>query len=100
METRDLYRQKYEAQLHEWSAKIEVLKAHTDKLTAEAKLDVKPRLDALHAKLEAARAKLREIADATDDRWEDVKKEADHLWSDFKGAVEGAYDTLKPEKRT
>ena len=56
METRELYRQKYEAQLHEWSAKIDVLKAQADKATAEAKLDAKPRLDALHAKLEAAKA--------------------------------------------
>ena len=98
METRELYKQKYEAQLHEWSAKIEGLSAHADKLTAEAKLQAKPHLDTVHAKLETAKAKLGEIAQATDDKWDDVKKSADHVWNDVKAAVEGAYDAIKPGK--
>jgi uncharacterized coiled-coil DUF342 family protein len=99
METRELYRQKYEAQLHEWSAKIEALGAHADKLTADAKIEAKPHLDALHAKLAAAKAKLHEIAATTDDKWDEVKKSADHTWDEVKGAVEGAYDTLKADKK-
>jgi len=99
METRELYKQKYQAQLHEWSAKLEALIAHTDVLTAQAKLDAKPNLDAMHLKIEAAKAKLQEIADATDDKWEEVKKGAEHAWDEAKGAVEGAYDALKPDKK-
>jgi hypothetical protein len=99
METREIYKKKYEAQLHEWSAKIEGLGAHCDKLTADAKLEAKPHLDAVQAKLEAAKAKLHEIAAATDDKWEEVKKSADHAWDEVKGAVEGAYDTLKAETK-
>jgi len=95
METRELYKQKYEAQLREWSAKIDALKAHADKLTAEAKLDAKPHLDTLHAKLEAANAKLHDLAEATDDKWDHVRSGADQIWSDFKASVEGAYDALK-----
>ena len=98
--TRELYKQKYEAQLHEWSAKIDALGAHADKLTAEAKLDAKPHLDALHAKLEAAKGKLREIAEATDDKWDEVMKGADHVWHEVRAAVEGAYDALKAPKPT
>ncbi len=98
METRELYRQKYEAQLREWGAKIEVLKAQADQQTVDAKLDVKPTLDALHAKLESAKAKLHEMGEATDDKWEEVKAGAEHLWDDIKGSVEGAYDALKPKK--
>jgi hypothetical protein len=92
--TRELYKQKYEAQLHEWTAKVEALKAHADKLTADAKLDAKPHLDALHEKLGAAKAKLDDIVKATDDRWDDVKAGADHAWNDVKAAVEGAHDAL------
>jgi predicted nucleic acid-binding Zn-ribbon protein len=98
METRELYKQKYEAQIHEWSAKIEALQAHADKLTAEAKIDAKPHLDTLHSKLEAAKAKLEEIAQATDDKWDDVRKAADHAWEDFKASIAGAYDVIKPGK--
>ena len=99
METRELYKQKYEAQLREWSAKIDVLKAQADKQTAEAKLDAKPTLDALNEKLAAAKAKLNEIAEATDDKWDDVMKGADQAWNDFKASVEGAYDALKLNKK-
>jgi hypothetical protein len=98
MEARDLYKQKFEAQLHEWSANIEALGARADKLTAEAKLEAKPHLDALHAKLEAAEAKLRQIGTATDDKWDDVKKSADDAWADMKATLEGAYDALKAKK--
>jgi predicted nucleic acid-binding Zn-ribbon protein len=99
METRELYKQKYEAQLHEWSAKIEALSAHADKLTAEAKLQAKPHLDQLHAQVEAAKVKLEDMAQATDDKLEEVKKGIDHVWNDLKASIEGAYDTLKADKK-
>ena len=90
METRELYKQKYEAQLHEWSAKLEALIAHTDVLTAQAKLDAKPHLDELHGKLDLAKSKLHEIAQT---------KSAEHAWAEVKGAIEGAYDAIKPDKK-
>jgi len=97
---RELYKQKYEAQLHEWSAKIEAFQAHADMLTAEAKLDAKPRLDEMRGKLDAARAWLQEIAQAADDGWDDVKKGAEQAWGEVKAAVEGAHDALMPEKES
>jgi hypothetical protein len=100
METRELYKQKFEAQLNEWSAKLEGLGAHADKLTAQAKLDAKPHLDAVHAKLEAAKAKLHDISDSTDDKWDEVKAGADHAWNEVKGAIEGAYDALKAHNKS
>jgi uncharacterized coiled-coil DUF342 family protein len=95
METREIYKQKYEAQLREWSAKLDALEAHADKMSADAKLAAKPHLDTLHAKVQAAKAKLHEIAEATDDKWDDVTKGADQAWSDLKASLEGAYDALK-----
>jgi uncharacterized protein YqhQ len=100
METRELYKQKYEAQIREWSAKLEALAAHADKLTAQAKIDAKPHLDGISTKLEAAKAKLHELAAATDDKWEDAKKSADHVWSDLKASLEGAHDIVKPDPKT
>jgi hypothetical protein len=95
METRELYRQKYQAQLHEWSAKFEVMKAQSEKLTAQAKLDVKPLLDAAHAKLASAKAKLDELAGTSDDKWDAVVNEASRTWSDLKAAAEGALDAVQ-----
>ena len=83
MEKRDLYKQKYEAQLREW----------------QAKLDMKPHLDAVTAKFDTAKARLNEVAGATNDKWEAVVKEVDHTWNDFKAAAQGAFDALKHHKK-
>ena len=99
METRELYRQKYEAQIHEWGAKLEGIKAQAEKLTAQAKIDVKPHVDAVHAKFDADKAKLNDIAGATDEKWDEVVKTVDHGWNDLKAAAEGAYATLKRHKK-
>jgi len=95
METRELYRQKYEAQLKELGAKIEGMKAHASTLSAQAQLDMKPHVDAVQAQLTAAGAKLQEVADSTDDKWEEVKTHAEKSWHELKAAVEGAYDAMK-----
>jgi hypothetical protein len=95
MEARELYKQKVEAQIHEWSAKLDVLKAKSEQLTVQAKLDMQPSVDAVQAKFDAAKAKLDKIGAATDDTWDEVVKDVDHAWNDFKAAVEGTFDALK-----
>jgi hypothetical protein len=55
MNKRELYKQKASAQLDEWSASLDVLKARAEKLTAQAKIDMQPRLDAVHEKFAAAK---------------------------------------------
>ena len=94
METRDLYRQKYEAQIHEWSAKMDVMHARAEMLSVQAKLDAKPRLDAVRAKMEAAKIRAQEIQTATDLQWEEVKASIERAWADTVGAAQGAYDAV------
>lgn len=96
MENRDLYKQKYDAQLHEWTARIDLMKAQAEKLSANAKLEVKPHIDAAHSKLEAAKARMAEIAAATDEKLHEVVKDVDALWLDLKASAEGAFDAMKP----
>ena len=95
MEARELHKKKAEAQLHEWSAKIDVMKAQADKMTAQARLDMKPTLDGVQAKFDAAKAKLGEIASATDDKWTETVKDVDNAWEDLKSAAAGAFDAIK-----
>lgn len=100
METRELYRQKYEAQIAEWSAKVASLKAKGERLTAQARIDMQPRVDAVHSRKEAVEARLRELAEATDERWDEVRERAEGAWHEFKSAVEGAYDALTSAARS
>lgn len=92
METRELYRQKYEAQIAEWSAKLAVLKARGEKATAQARLAAQPHLDDAHTHLEAVQGRLAALTEATDARWDEARAGAEHTWDRLKGAVEGAYD--------
>jgi hypothetical protein len=98
MNTRELYKQKFEAQMHEWRAKLDVMTAQAEKLTAQAKIEVQPHLDAVQAKFDDAKAKLKEIAAAGDDKWDDVVKAADQGWRELRNVAEGAQDALHQKK--
>ena len=95
MDRRELYKQKAEAQMNEFSATLDVLKARADKLSAQSKLDMQPRMDAVNSKFEAAKAKFAKFADAADDKLDEVCKDIDDSWKDFKAAVEGTFDAFK-----
>ena len=99
MESRELYKQKYQAQIHEWKAKLDLMKAQGEKLSAQAKLDTKPQLDVLHAKLEAAKGALHDIAGVAEEKWDGALKEAERIWLDFKSAAEGAHDAVNPPEK-
>ncbi len=96
METREAYKDKYEAQLKVWGAKVDVIKAQAEMVKAQAKIDLAPQVNTVHEKYEAAKAKLAHIAAATDDKWNDLKSDADKVWQDFEASVQGAFAALKP----
>lgn len=100
METREAYKQKYEAQVKEWGAKVDVLKARAEKAEAQAKIDLAPRVTGVEEKYQAAKAKLEHIAHATDDKWNDIKSDADKVWHDFEQAVSGAFAAMKGQGKT
>ncbi len=99
METRELYRKKYEAQLKEWGAKVDEIHARILKTAAKAQIELKPHLEAARAKLETATSKLAQIAKATDEAWTHLLHDAEAAWNDLKASVEGAFDALRPHQK-
>ena len=95
MEPREMYKQKYQAQLHEWSAKVDAIKARAEQLTAQARLDARPHVERAHDTFDAASKTLHELTVATDERWDEVRHRAEHAWGELKAAVEGAYDAIR-----
>jgi multidrug resistance efflux pump len=92
---RKVYEEKIDAQIKEWNAQIDLLKAKADKAKAEAKIDFYKTIDALQQKQEEAKAKLKELKTAGDEAWEDVKKGAEKAWADIRTAYKDATSRFK-----
>jgi len=73
MNEKKAYEQKQQAQLDEWTAEIDKLKAKAEHAKADAKIqlmeDIKE-AEAMQAKVEN---QLEELRDSTDDAWTDIK---------------------------
>jgi chromosome segregation ATPase len=95
MNERALYRQKKQAQLDEWKAEVDVLKAKASKASAEAQLEMNRQIAALERELEETRAKLLGLAAASDDAWESIKGGVESAWDSLKSAFSDAASRLK-----
>jgi F0F1-type ATP synthase epsilon subunit len=95
MENKQAYREKLEAQMREWSAKIDVLKAKADQAEAEAKIEYRNRIEDLRQKKEALKAKLSELQNASDAAWKDIKAGTEKAAADLKDALQSALAKFK-----
>jgi uncharacterized coiled-coil protein SlyX len=84
MNDKNAYKQKIDAQLAEWKADIDKLKAKLRHADADAKIETEKEISTLEMRYEAAKMKLRELADASDEAWGSVKK-----------GLESSMDTMK-----
>lgn len=100
MDTREAYKEKFEAKLKEWGAKIEDIKAQAKKTKAQAKIDLTSQMDTMNEKYEAAKARLEKVGHATDEKWHDVKKDADKAWHEAEHSIEGVFAALKAHTKT
>jgi len=92
MGLKEAYQEKLEAQLKQWSARLEELKGKADKATADAKIKMYREIEDLKARKEAAQQKLKEIKAAGAEKWESLKAASEktmedlkHKWESVKG---------------
>jgi len=95
MGMKEAYQDKMEAQLREWQAKIDVLKAKADKAGTEQRIKYHERIEKLRTQKKAAEAKLAELRNASEGAWEDLKTGVEMAWEDLKLAVEEANKKFK-----
>ena len=83
MGLKEAYQEKIEAELQEWNARINELKARAANAKADAKIDLYNRIDILRAKLEAVQAKLQELKQGGAEKWDEIRlaldKDLDNL---------------------
>ena len=90
MTTRHEYIEKFKIKLDEWDTDIDKLEVRAQQATADLKFEIEDQLTSLRVKRDLARLKLAEIADASEEAWEDIKTGADEAWSSLKEAVDKA----------
>jgi chromosome segregation ATPase len=86
MSSKDEYQQKLEAQLREWSAKLEVLRAKADQAKAEQKMTHQKEFEALQERKEALEERLDELRASGEDAWEEVKAGTEAAWKELDDA--------------
>jgi hypothetical protein len=92
--TRDAYKQKMEAQLAEWAAKLDVFKARADGIRAEARIQLLSEAEELKTLELAAREKIREVESAADEKWQELRSGIDQRWDQLSGSIEALWARL------
>ncbi len=95
MEDKKSYLQKMADQLKQWDAKIDELKAKAVKAKAESRAELLKQVDALRAKKEGVQGKLKQLQEAGDGAWDEMKSGLERSWTEFKGAFTNASAKFK-----
>lgn len=90
MSEKQAYEKKMQARYDEWSAEIEKLKARSNRVEAELKLEYEKKIKELSTMQKAAEEKLEELKNASDDAWEDMKAGIDAAWDTLGNALRSA----------
>lgn len=90
MKNKKLYQQKKQAQLDEWSAEIDKLKAKASALSADTQLKANKQIKGLKDKIDESKKKLAELDSAGEDTWESIKSGIESAWDSLKTAISDA----------
>ena len=95
MSTKEAYKQKLEAELELANAQLEQLQAKSKISSAEAAMEFTKEINDLEKNAHDAKTKLKEMEDADDTTWENIKDGADHAWNSLKTSVSNAAAKFK-----
>jgi chromosome segregation ATPase len=86
-DSKDQYVAKVEGELDGLDKEVDGLKEKMQKLQGDAKAEYEARLAALTEKHQELRDRLDEIVAAGEDKWEELKGQAEHAWKAFQNSV-------------
>lgn len=98
MEKKEAYREKKEAQLRIFNAKLEELKARGAKAKAEAKIEFLNQVENLQEKQDLARKKLSELAASGEETWKNLQASVEVAFEELKKAIDSARGKDEEEK--
>jgi chromosome segregation ATPase len=95
MTEREQYIEKAKAKLDQWNEEIQEFRAKVAESDADAKTQYRRELDEMRAYRDQAEAKLKELHDASDEAWNDMKSGFDKAWDKISGAFDSAMSRFK-----
>jgi hypothetical protein len=97
MSTKEAYQKKIDAELELVQAKLAKFKAQGMVITAEARIKHAKHVDELEQKFDATKAKLKELGEADEHVWEQLKDGVEDMWSTLQSTLENTVTTFKEE---
>ncbi len=95
MSSKEAYKQKIEAELELAQAKLAEFKARAKSLTADARIRHAGRVDDLEQKVDTTKAKLKELGEASDADWEQLKDGVEDIWGTLQSALHDTVSNFK-----
>lgn len=89
LEDRKAYETKLDAQLAQWRADLDVLKAKAKRASVDVMVNYDKAIDELEKKHGEASKQLGDLKTATDDAWGNVKIGTEKVWLEFKSQFQG-----------
>jgi len=90
LKDRKIYESNLEAQLAQWKADIDVLKAKAKRAEVGLMVKYDQGLDALQKKHDGAGQQLEKLKIASDDAWEGAKTSTEKVWGEFKALFQSS----------
>jgi len=89
------YCDKYEAQLRQWKAQLDRLRALADQARAEAKIELYSELHDLQSRYDGVSEKLSRAKTSTSDAWDEMRFGFEKSWNELKRAFDRAAARLR-----
>jgi flagellar motility protein MotE (MotC chaperone) len=95
MSTKDAYKQKIEAELELAQAKLAKFRAQAKSSAADVRLKYTKQVDELEQKFHATKTRLKELGEASDEAWEELKGGVESAWGALSNAIRNAAAKFK-----
>jgi hypothetical protein len=82
MADREAYEQKIDAQMREWQANLDAMKAKADQATADAKIEYESQLNQASDAMKEARTQLDALKSVSADKWQVMRDKVDQATRD------------------
>jgi chromosome segregation ATPase len=95
MNKREAYLARLEAQVAEWQAEIDRLKAKAQVAEADARIERTKQIEKLERMQADAKKRVQELRDAGDEAWDEAREGLEKAWDDLQGSMRSAIQRLR-----